>query len=303
MLEKKITLLITCLQAMRPHHIAKNILLLFPLLVGHHYLDLTSVKKSIIGFLVFCLLASSTYIINDLIDLEHDRQHPIKKKRPLAAGQLSLVTGFSLACVLLGGAFMLSLYLPRSFLVVAASYYLSTVLYSLVVKQKKWLDIIWLAALYCLRMMAGMTLVKQGYSLWLIVFTFCFFLGLACLKRYVELADFFIVAKTAKLMVPGRAYRLVDRNRLFCLGQLNTFFSFLTVLGYIYSDKVQLIYKNPSWLWLVCPCLLFWIKRLWCLARQGKITEDPVLFTLQDKVSWFIFVLIALIMSYAAWVA
>ena len=158
--------------AMRPYHIAKNFLLFIPLLVGHHYFNWISLKNSFIGFLVFCLLASSAYVINDLVDLEKDKQHSKKQKRPFAAGELPLCVGFILAPFLFLVALVIALYLPWNFLLGAMAYYSLTLVYSFFIKQKKWLDVVLLAILYSLRVCSGMALVENGYSLWLIIFCF-----------------------------------------------------------------------------------------------------------------------------------
>ncbi len=286
-------------RAMRPYHIAKNFLLFIPLLVGHHYFNWTSLKNSFIGFFVFCLLASSAYLINDLVDLEKDKQHSKKQKRPFASGELPLCIGFILAPCLLLIALAISFYLPLNFLLSAIVYYLLTLLYSVFIKQKKWLDVALLAILYSLRVFSGMALVENGYSLWLIIFVLFLFFSLAILKRYAELYNAKLENKTS---IVGRAYQLMDSRRLVFLGQTSMYLSILTFISYIHSKKVLLIYKSPFLLWLICPCLFIWLKRLWYFAQQGKIYDDPVVFTVTDKFSWFIVVLVAGISLFAAWV-
>lgn len=285
-----------CFRALRPYHGSKNLLLFIPLLVGHHYFDPISLKNSFIGFLVFCLLASSAYLINDLVDLEKDRQHSKKKKRPFAAGELSLVVGFILAPCLLTLALAISLYLPLNFFLAAIAYYSLTLLYSFFIKKKKWLDILLLAILYSLRVFSGMTLVENGYSLWLIIFVLFFFFSLALLKRYAELYD---VKLENKETIIGREYRLVDSARLVFLGHTSAYVAMLIFIFYIHSNKVLILYKNPLLLWLICPCLFIWLKRLWYFAQLGKIHDDPVIFTVMDRFSWVIVGLIVVISLFA----
>ncbi|MDQ8039491.1 MAG: UbiA family prenyltransferase [Rickettsiella sp.] len=285
--------------AMRPYHFAKNFLLFIPFLVGHHYFNLISLKNNLVGFLAFCLLASSAYVINDLVDLEKDKQHSRKQKRPFASGELPLNVGFTLAPCLLLIAFVISFYLPLCFLLSAISYYSLTLLYSFFIKQKKWLDVALLAILYSLRVFAGMALVENGYSLWLIIFVLFLFFSLALLKRYAELYNAQLENKTS---IIGRAYQLVDRGKLIFLGQTSTYLAILTFIFYIYSKKVLFLYKSPLLLWLICPCLFVWLKRLWHFAQQGKIYDDPVVFTVTDKFSWAIVILIAVISLFAAWI-
>ncbi len=286
--------------AMRPYHIAKNFLLFIPLLVGHHYFNWISLKNSFIGFLVFCLLASSAYVINDLVDLEKDKQHSKKQKRPFAAGELPLCVGFILAPFLFLVALVIALYLPWNFLLGAMAYYSLTLVYSFFIKQKKWLDVVLLAILYSLRVCSGMALVENGYSLWLIIFVLFLFFSLALLKRYAELYNAQLENKAS---IIGRAYQLMDSRRLVFLGKTSAYLAILTFISYIHSKKVLLIYKSPLLLWLICPCLLIWLKRLWYFAQQGKICDDPVVFTVTDRFSWFTVALIAVVSLTAAWVS
>jgi 4-hydroxybenzoate polyprenyltransferase len=284
---------------MRPFHIVKNFLIFIPLIVGHHYFALISVRNSLIGFLVFCLFASSAYVVNDLIDLEKDRKDTRKQKRPFATGELPFYVGFILAPSLVLIALLISLYLPLAFVLAAITYYFLTLCYSFFLKKKKWLDIILLAILYALRVVSGMMLIENGYSLWLIVFSLFLFFSLALLKRFTELY-------TAKLenrtFIVGRSYTLDDSKALVFLGQATSYLAILTFMFYIQSNKVFLIYKSPELLWLICPCLFVWLSRYWQLARQGKIYDDPVVFTVTDKFSWFIVSLMVGISLIAAWV-
>lgn len=293
---KKVSHVKACVRALRPYHIAKNFLLFIPLLIGHHYFDRTSLKNSVIGFLVFCLLASSAYLINDLVDLEKDKQHSKKQKRPFAAGELPLIVGFVLAPCLLVLALGISLYLPLNFFLGAIAYYSLTLLYSFFIKKQKWLDVVLLAILYSIRVFAGMTLVENGYSLWLIIFVLFFFSSLALLKRYAELYDAKLENKETLI---GRAYGLIDSAKLVFLGHMSAYLAILTFIFYIHSNKVLLLYKTPLLLWLICPCLFVWLRRLWYFAQQGKMHDDPVVFTVTDRFSWVIAALIATISLFA----
>lgn len=289
---KKVSRVKACVRALRPYHIAKNFLLFIPLLVGHHYFDQTSLNNSVIGFLVFCLLASSAYLINDLVDLEKDKQHSKKQKRPFAAGELPLIVGFVLAPCLLVLALSIALYLPLNFFLGAIAYYSLTLLYSFFIKKQKWLDVVLLAILYSIRVFAGMTLVENGYSLWLIIFVLFFFFSLALLKRYAELYDAKLENKETLV---GRAYELIDSKRLIFWGHTSAYLAILTFIFYIHSNKVLFLYKTPLLLWLICPCLFVWLRRLWYFAQQGKIHDDPVVFTVRDKFSWVMVGLIVVI--------
>jgi 4-hydroxybenzoate polyprenyltransferase len=288
-----------CFRAMRPYHIAKNFLLFSPLFLGYQSVNSVVLKHIFLGFLVFCFLASSSYLINDLLDLENDKQHFRKQKRPFATGELPLGVGIILAPCLSIFALLLAFYLPLNFLIAAISYYLLALLYSFFIKQKKWLDVILLAVLYSLRVFAGMAALEEGFSLWLIFSALFLFFSLALLKRYAELHT---MQLENKVFLLGRAYQLTDKNKLIVLGHLSGYLSILVFIIYIYSVKVGFFYESPLLLWLICPCLFIWLKHIWHLAEQGKICDDPVVFTVTDSYSWIILALIITIALLATWI-
>lgn len=280
-----------CFQAIRPYHAIKNILLFIPLFVGHQYFNIIAIKNSFLGFIVFCLLASSAYLINDLVDLENDKRHVKKQNRPFASGELSLKIGYILAPLLAITALSLTISLPLNFLTTAIAYYCLTLLYTFFIKQIKWLDAILLAILYSMRVFAGMTLIKNGFSFWLIFFVLCLFFSLALLKRYAELIA---IQTENKSSILGRAYQIKDKIKLALLGYISGYLSVLVFIFYIYSAKAQLFYGTPLLLWLICPCLFIWLNHMWQFAQEGKIHDDPVIFTVKDSFSWFFLLLIVI---------
>ncbi|MFZ0219124.1 MAG: UbiA family prenyltransferase [Candidatus Aquirickettsiella sp.] len=288
-----------CFYAIRPYHAIKNILLFIPLFVGHQYFNSIAIKNSFLGFFVFCLLASSAYLINDLVDLENDKRHIKKQKRPFASGALSLKAGYIFAPLLTLFALSLALFLPVNFLIIAISYYCLTLIYSFFIKQIKWLDAILLSILYSMRVFAGMTLIKNGFSFWLIFFVSCLFFSLSLLKRYAELT---LMQTQNKLSMLGRAYQIKDKTNLAILGYISGYLSILIFIFYIYSAKAQFFYNSPLLLWFICPCLFIWFNYIWQLAQQGKIQDDPVVFTVRNRSSWIFLMLIVLFMLLATWI-
>lgn len=293
MLNKKNKIKIkACFQAVRPYHAIKNILLFIPLFVGHQYFNISAIKNSFLGFFVFCLLASSAYLINDLVDLENDKEHLKKQKRPFASGELSHKIGYILAPLLAIVALSFARLLPINFLIIAIAYYCLTLLYTFFIKQIKWLDAILLAFLYSIRIFAGMTLIENGFSFWLIFFVLFLFFSLALLKRYAELTTLQI---KNKLSILGRAYKINDKIKLVLLGHISGYLSVLVFIFYLYSAKAHLFYRTPLLLWLVCPCLFIWLNHMWQFAREGKIDDDPVIFTIKSRYSWVFLALIVII--------
>ncbi len=293
MLNKKNKIIIkACFKAGRPYHAVKNFLLFIPLFVGHQYFNAIAIRNAFLGFVVFCLLASSAYLINDLVDLEKDKLHVKKKKRPFASGELTKKVGYILAPILTFFGLSISICLPFNFLIIAIIYYGLTLIYSFFIKQIKWLDSILLAILYSMRIFAGMTLIKNGFSFWLIFFILCLFFSLALLKRYAELT---LMQAENKFSILGRAYHFNDRGHLTLLGYLSGYISILIFIFYIYSAKAQIFYKSPLLLWPICPCLFIWLNRMWYFAQKGKIQDDPVMFTIRDPFSWFFLILIVIV--------
>lgn len=297
MLNKKNKIKIkACFKAIRPYHAIKNSLLFVPIFVGHQYFNSIALKNSFLGFLIFCLLASSAYVINDLHDLENDKRHNKKQTRPFASGKLSCRTGYLLAPFLAIIALGLTLLLPLHFLIIAITYYCLTLAYTFFIKQIKWLDAMLLAFLYAMRIFSGMTLIENGFSFWLIFFVLSLFFSLALLKRYAELTTMQV---TNKLSILGRAYTIKDKAKLALLGYMSSYLSILIFISYIYSAKAQLFYRTPLLLWLICPCLFIWLNHMWKFAQEGKINDDPVLFTIKNRYSW-IFLLLIIIFSVLA---
>lgn len=268
------------LRALRPHQWAKNALVAVPLLTSHTYGNPEAVLNCGLGFLCFCLCASGVYFLNDLLDLESDRRHRTKRRRPFASGALPLSYGFVGAVLMPVLAFGLAGFLlPLRFVLVMFCYFALTNAYSFKLKSTSTLDVFALSGLYTLRTIAGAAAISVVLSSWLLLFSIFFFLSLAYLKRYSELFD--LTAAVA----PGRGYSSTDRDSMFALGIANGVASVLIMALYVQSDEVRRLYPSPNVLLFVCLGLLYWLNRVWIGARRGKINEDPVVFAFRDRVS------------------
>jgi len=271
------------LVAMRPHQWLKNLLVFMPLVLSHQVNNLTLVGNSLLGFIAFCLCASSVYLLNDLLDLPADRRHPTKRFRPFAAGELPVSFGVVAMLVLLGAALLLALALPRFFIDVLALYFIAAVAYSLWLKRKALVDGLVLAGLYTLRLIAGAAVIEVLPSFWLLAFSMFIFLSLAFIKRYSELR---LLNPTTDTPVAGRGYTAVDMETLAQLGSASGFLAVLVLALYINGSKVEQMYARPEVLWILCPMMLYWVSRMWLLTRRGDMHEDPVVFTLRDLRTW-----------------
>lgn len=277
-------------RALRPHQWVKNTLLLVPLLTSHRVSDLVSVTQAVTAMFAFCLCASSVYMVNDICDLEADRAHARKSKRPFASGDLSLAWGFVMAPCLLALASMLASTLPQRFEIVLGVYYLLTVAYSLVLKKIVVLDTLTLSGLYTLRIIAGAAAISVALSFWLLSFSVFLFLSLAYVKRYAELTA---LRRQQQLRASGRDYETDDVALLQSMGSASGYLSVLVLALYINSPDVEVLYHRPQALWILCVLTLYWISRAWMKARRGEMDEDPVIFALRDRTSLLIGLLAA----------
>lgn len=284
------------LKALRLPQWAKNILVFVPLITAHHMTDIESLEKTTLAFLSFCFCASAVYLLNDMLDLEADRQHPTKSARPFASGKLPLAAGFILMPVLLIASFLLAMSLPPEFLLTLAGYYLLTTLYSFYLKRLPLVDTLCLACLYTLRIIAGAAATGIPPSFWLLLFSMFFFLSLAWVKRCAELDE---IVRNQKGSAAGRGYTVEDLLLVKMFGITAGYLSVLVLALYINSPGVAELYRHPQIIWLLCPLILFWIGRIWLKTHHGKMHHDPVIFALKDKTS-FITGLLALLALMAA---
>lgn len=276
------------LKALRLHQWVKNALVLVPLAAAHKLGDAAAVQHALVACLAFGLCASSVYLLNDMLDLETDREHHRKRDRPFAAGDLSLLAGFALIPALLLGAVLLAASLPTMFSVMLAGYYALTVVYSFGLKRIVLIDTIALAGLYTVRIIAGAMAISVPLSFWLLLFTVFLFFSLALVKRYAELET---MRRQGKLNPTGRGYDVEDLPFLHSLGTASGCLSVLVLALYINSPAVESLYRRPQVIWFVCVLLLYWVSRVWLTAHRGKMHDDPIVFALKDRISLFIGVL------------
>ncbi len=267
------------IRALRPHQWAKNALIVVPLLAAHRVSDPGSILAALLAFVAFSLCASSVYLINDLLDLEADRAHARKCKRPFAAGDLPLLTGLLLAPCLLIAAVSIAAFLPEKFWLVLGTYYALTCAYSFALKGLVLVDALALAGLYTLRIIAGSAAVAVPLSFWLLLFSVFLFLSLAFVKRFAELDS---LRRQQRLRAVGRGYHVEDLPLLQSLGTAAGYLSVLVLALYINSPDIEALYSRPKLIWTLCVLMLYWISRVWMKAQRGLMHDDPVVFALKD---------------------
>ena len=286
----------TLLKAIRPLHWAKNILLFVPVFTAHRLFEPHALAETLIAFVAFSLCASAGYVLNDMLDLEADRQHPKKRYRPLASGELPLgVACWTVLLLLIASAGAACLLNPP-FRHLLSIYFVLALAYSAYLKRVVLADVIALTAMYTMRVMAGGAAAQIPISHWLLAFSAFMLLSLALLKRFSELRTNHLRGQSA---VAGRGYMGVDLEQLAIFGCASGYVGVLVLALYISSADVRALYRAPERLWLLCPLVLFWISRAWLLARRGQIEEDPILFALKDKTNYFWGLLAALIVAWA----
>jgi len=270
------------IKAMRPHQWLKNTLLFLPLMLAHQVDNTQLIWQATIAFISFSLCSSSVYVLNDLLDLSADRQHRSKYRRPFAAGDLSPLLGLLLSALLLALAFGIAALLPLEFMLILGVYYLCTCMYSFVLKKIELVDVITLATLYTLRIIAGAAAVSVIPSFWLLAFSMFLFMSLAIIKRYTELS---YLREKGITHSAGRGYMAQDLDMLAIFGCTSGLMSVMVFALYINSEDILQQYSTPEILWFICPLLLYLVSRIWLLAFRGELEEDPIIFALTDGIS------------------
>lgn len=283
------------IRACRPHQWAKNLLILLPVLTAQ---DLSRLPAALLAMLCFSLTASAIYIINDLIDLPSDRIHPRKQMRPFASGAASAVQGLAVSGGLLVLAvFLATLFLPADFLAILLLYLVATSAYSLWIKRKMMVDVIGLATLYTLRIVAGAAATGIALSPWLLVFSMFLFFALATIKRQAELED---LAQRGLERSSGRNLITADLPILQAMSISAAQAAVLVFALYAHDPAVQDAFGSPGLLLLICPVLFLWLGRMQLMTRRGYMNDDPIVFTIKDRVSLACGVIMLVIFAIAA---
>jgi 4-hydroxybenzoate polyprenyltransferase len=265
---------------LRVHQYAKNALILVPLLTAHQF-GLLPIATALLAALAFCLSASSAYILNDLVDVRADRGHATRRNRPIASGAVPPARAAAIMLALLAAAVTIAAVVSLPFLGVLLAYVALTTAYSFKLKRVALIDVVTLAVLYTIRVIAGAVAIGVTMSEWLFAFSLFIFMSLALVKRYIELRT----AHSGERLM-SRDYSADDLSMIAMLAAAAGFNAVVVFTLYISSDTVRALYAHPQTLWIGCPILMYWIARVMLLAQRGEIDDDPVIFALRDRVSW-----------------
>ena len=281
-------------RALRPHQWVKNVLLLLPMIASHTF-TLATLVPVLWGIVAFSAAASAIYIVNDLLDLEADRLHPTKCRRPFASGAVPIGVGMAASVVLVVLALGVATTLNLGFLGVVALYMVTSLAYSLRLKRMRWVDIATLAALYTIRVIAGAAAGQVDASVYMLIFIFPVFLTLGCVKRLTELT-----LATSDERLPGRGYGRPDRGDLLNVAGLGVVAALLIFFRYSVSEQGRALYPDTWLLWLAMLPMGWWLIRMVVLGWRGKQDYDPIVFALRDKLGLGILMLTLSLMFWAA---
>ena len=271
----------TWTKALRVYQYGKNTLVFVPAITAHQ-MNLPTLGYALLAFAAFSACASGAYLMNDLLDLAADRQHPTKRHRALAAGTLPISSALLAIPALWLLAVAASLCISPLFLGVLGGYLATTIAYSLALKRKMLVDVVTLAGLYTLRIIAGAVGVGVVLSEWLLIFSLFVFTSLALIKRFSELS----MRESAGLADPSnRDYRITDLHIIGAMAAASAMNAVTVFSLYVSSSAVTPLYSRPWMLWLLNPLLLYWFGRALMMAHRREMPDDPILYTFRDGAS------------------
>lgn len=291
----------TWLRQFRVHQWSKNVLIFVPLIVSQAFGEVDNYLRAVIAFLALGMCASAMYVLNDLLDLEADRAHPIRRNRPLASGAIAVRNAIPAAIVLLLAGVILAVALLDTPAVVWLMVYLFlSGVYSVSLKNYQSIDVFTLASLFTIRVIIGSAAIGISPSFWLLGFSMFLFHSLALVKRVSELIPLQGDRQSAGMESGARGYTVADIGILQALGVSSGLLSVMVFALYINSAEVYQVYRMPEALWLIIPVLGYWTMRIWVLTARGQMNEDPIVFALTDRNSWIALVAISIVLVIAS---
>lgn len=270
------------LRLMRPHQWTKNALVLAPLFLAHQWGNYPALLKALAATVAFSLAASTIYIFNDLLDVDTDRAHPVKRTRPLAAGTVSIPAGIALMLFLGILCTLTALTLARPASSLLLLYVIASLAYSVHLKSLLLVDVLILALLYTLRLVVGGKAAGIPLSKWTLLLSIFMFFSLACMKRLGELQT---TRASSGIENRRRGYQGTDIPSLMSLSSASSIAAVLVLALYVQSPEVATLYKTPSILLGLCPLFTYWLGRIQVLSNRGTVHSDPLVFALRDRAS------------------
>ena len=284
------------LETLRPYQWLKNALVFVPLAAAHRLEEPHRLIAGARMFVAFSLCASAGYLLNDTLDAAADRLHPHKQWRPIPSGRLPRGLAISLVPVLLAAGISVASPLGFGSMGVLGLYFVLMAAYSVRLKSVVLLDSLLLAGGYALRVLAGGLAVQIRPSARLLAFCIFLFFSLALLKRYAELA---LLKLRDGPATHARGYLLEDQELVLVLGGSSGILSVLVLAIYISTGNIERFYSRSELIWATSVLLLYWVSHMWLMAHRGRMTDDPLVFAMRDRLS----ILLVALMGASAWLA
>lgn len=264
--------------AFRLHQCVKNLLVFAPLFLSGEYRDPAAIAVAVAAFVALTLVASGSYIFNDLADLSADRAHRSKRLRPFASGQLGIRAGLAAACAAIGAGLALAAWVAGQLALVFGAYLCITAAYSGALKRLPLVDTLILAVLFTIRIAMGSIAIGVDISYWLTTFSMFFFLSLSLAKRHVEILE--------QDGAPFRGYRAADAPLTLGAGLSGGMAAVVVLCLYLVEEAFRSgLYATPEILWIAPFTIAVWLLRIWLRAQRGELDDDPVSFAVRDRVS------------------
>jgi 4-hydroxybenzoate polyprenyltransferase len=252
------------LELLRVKQWYKNLVIFLPLIFVGLALNFDSITFTLLGFFALCLMSSTNYIINDILDIEKDKVHPEKKLRPIPAGKISITLATIIAMFLASSSLLLGFFLSQTFFYILLVFFLSTQFYSAGLKNEVFLDIILISTNFVLRAISGAYILNVRVSPWLILCTFLLSLFLASAKRKADLLLLKEKAKQHKKVLEH--YSLELTNNLLLVTMI------LLLISYCLYSFLSI---HPNLIYTL-PIALYVIFRYFYLTTKGSvITRHP----------------------------
>jgi 4-hydroxybenzoate polyprenyltransferase len=271
------------IEALRLHQWAKNLLVFVPLILAGQAQNVEAWTGCLLGFLALGILASSTYLLNDVLDLQSDRSHWSKRGRALARGDLPVPVAVAVGATGVLISFAIAAAVNSHAVFVLVVYAASTAAYSLGLKRVPVLDVFLLAFVFTLRLVYGIYLAEVAASPWLLMFSMFLFTSLSLAKRQTEIRR---SASLGKERLDGRGYVAGDLAFVFGLGVAAAAGAVLIMVLYLIHEAfVAGFYRSPLLLWSMPAIMFLWLGRVWLLAGRNTLDDDPLWFAVRDNVS------------------
>lgn len=259
---------------MRPRQWTKNMFVFAALIFDRQLFNLHAFERTLLAFLIFCMLSSSVYLLNDVMDIRSDREHPIKKNRPIASGKLSVPTAVIASILIAVISLVVAYFISPSLALIAGVYYLMNIAYSKWLKHIVLIDVLIIAFGFVLRVAAGVSVIQvQRFSPWLYVCMTLLALYMGFGKRRAEMSVTNNGANTRKVL-SGYSVAFLD--------QLITIVSATTVIAYsLYTFSAPNLPDNHVMM-LTIPFVLYAIFRYLYLIQIRNAGGEPEELLLTD---------------------